>query len=73
MVTRHNLWIASVVVMVGDGLSGPAIAGIAAGIPCSLLFLFLLLGLIYICVYYYKDKSNNPNFTTKFELNFATW
>ncbi|XP_029927368.1 V-set and immunoglobulin domain-containing protein 10-like [Myripristis murdjan] len=41
----------------GDGLSGPAIAGIAAGIPCSLLFLFLLLGLIYTCVYYYKDKS----------------
>lgn len=42
----------------GGGLSGPAIAGIAAGIPCSLLFLFLLCGLIYACVSY-RNKRNN--------------
>ncbi|CAN9513871.1 unnamed protein product [Ophioblennius macclurei] len=41
----------------GDGLSGPAIAGIAAGIPCSLLFLFLLCCLIYFC---YKRNKSNP-------------
>ncbi|XP_030013468.1 V-set and immunoglobulin domain-containing protein 10-like [Sphaeramia orbicularis] len=41
----------------GDGLSGPAIAGIAAGIPCSLLFLILLGGFIYLCFYCHKNKS----------------
>lgn len=40
----------------GNGLSGPAIAGIAAGIPCSLLFLILLGLLIYYIVYYRKKK-----------------
>ncbi|XP_018555474.1 V-set and immunoglobulin domain-containing protein 10-like [Lates calcarifer] len=42
----------------GGGLSGPAIAGIAAGIPCSLLFLLLLGGFIYLCVYCNKNKSS---------------
>ncbi|XP_044064303.1 V-set and immunoglobulin domain-containing protein 10-like isoform X2 [Siniperca chuatsi] len=42
----------------GEGLSGPAIAGIAAGIPCSLLFLLLLGGFIYLCVYCNKNKSS---------------
>ncbi|KAI1894821.1 hypothetical protein AGOR_G00119700 [Albula goreensis] len=32
------------------GLSGPAIAGIAAGIPCGLLLLLLLIALIVFCV-----------------------
>nr|XP_013767056.1 PREDICTED: V-set and immunoglobulin domain-containing protein 10-like [Pundamilia nyererei] len=41
----------------GEGLSGPAIAGIAAGIPCSLLFLLLLTGLIYLGVYCIRNKS----------------
>ncbi|XP_053289600.1 V-set and immunoglobulin domain-containing protein 10-like [Pleuronectes platessa] len=40
-----------------EGLSGPAIAGIAAGIPCSLLFLVLMGGFIYLCVNCNKDKS----------------
>lgn len=40
----------------GDGLSGSAIAGIAAGIPCSLLFLFLLGGSIYLCIYCKKKR-----------------
>ncbi|KAM3613551.1 uncharacterized protein V6R79_001295 [Siganus canaliculatus] len=42
----------------GEGLSGPAIAGIAAGIPCSLLFLLLLAGLVYYCIY--RRKQRNP-------------
>ncbi|XP_029958572.1 V-set and immunoglobulin domain-containing protein 10-like [Salarias fasciatus] len=42
----------------GDGLSGPAIAGIAAGIPCSLLFLLLLCCLVYFCVSYCRNKNN---------------
>ncbi|XP_071782744.2 V-set and immunoglobulin domain-containing protein 10-like isoform X1 [Centroberyx gerrardi] len=46
----------------GEGLSGPAIAGIAAGIPCSLLFLLLLIGLIYFCVYYFKKKSRQTRY-----------
>ncbi|XP_071325745.1 V-set and immunoglobulin domain-containing protein 10-like isoform X1 [Trachinotus anak] len=46
----------------GEGLSGPAIAGIAAGIPCSLLFLFLLGGLIYLCVYCNKNKSRQTRY-----------
>ncbi|KAM7421329.1 hypothetical protein PAMA_015468 [Pampus argenteus] len=44
----------------GEGLSGPAIAGIAAGIPCSLLFLLLLCGLIYLC--YTKNKSRQTRY-----------
>ncbi|XP_068426801.1 V-set and immunoglobulin domain-containing protein 10-like [Clinocottus analis] len=40
-----------------EGLSGSAIAGIAAGIPCGLLLLILLGALIYFCVYWNKNKS----------------
>lgn len=43
-------------VALGNGLSGPAIAGIAAGIPCSLLFLFLVGLLIYCVVNWNKNK-----------------
>lgn len=43
-------------VALGNGLSGPAIAGIAAGIPCSLLFLFLVGLLIYYIVNWNKNK-----------------
>lgn len=43
-------------VALGNGLSGPAIAGIAAGIPCSLLFLFLVGLLIYCVVDWNKNK-----------------
>ncbi|KAM4600444.1 V-set and immunoglobulin domain-containing protein 10-like [Polymixia lowei] len=46
----------------GEGLSGPAIAGIAAGIPCSLLFLLLLIGLICLCVYCYKKKHRQTRY-----------
>ncbi|XP_053182873.1 V-set and immunoglobulin domain-containing protein 10-like [Scomber japonicus] len=46
----------------GEGLSGPAIAGIAAGIPCSLLFLLLLCGLIYLCIYCAKNKSHQTRY-----------
>ncbi|XP_023131986.2 V-set and immunoglobulin domain-containing protein 10-like [Amphiprion ocellaris] len=44
------------------GLSGSAIAGIAAGIPCSFLFLLLLVGLICLCVYWNKNKSHQPRY-----------
>ncbi|XP_047454018.1 V-set and immunoglobulin domain-containing protein 10-like [Mugil cephalus] len=46
----------------GEGLSGPAIAGIAAGIPCSLLFLLLLGGLIYLCIYCSKNKNHHTRY-----------
>ncbi|XP_040900988.1 V-set and immunoglobulin domain-containing protein 10-like [Toxotes jaculatrix] len=46
----------------GEGLSGPAIAGIAAGIPCSLLFLLLLGGFIYLCVYCKKNRSRQARY-----------
>lgn len=41
------------------GLSRPQIIGLAAGIPCSLLFLLLLIGLIYLCVYCCKKKRRS--------------
>ncbi|KAG7476098.1 V-set and immunoglobulin domain-containing protein 10-like [Solea senegalensis] len=46
----------------GEGLSGPAIAGIAAGIPCSLLFLFLLAGLVYLCIYFYNNRNRQARY-----------
>ncbi|XP_027867964.1 V-set and immunoglobulin domain-containing protein 10-like [Xiphophorus couchianus] len=46
----------------GDGLSGSAIAGIAAGIPCSILTLTLLIGLIFLIFYHYKKKSNKTRY-----------
>ncbi|CAJ1062774.1 V-set and immunoglobulin domain-containing protein 10-like isoform X1 [Xyrichtys novacula] len=46
----------------GEGLSGPAIAGIAAGIPCSILFLVLLAGFIYLCVYCYRNRSRQTRY-----------
>ncbi|XP_063054834.1 V-set and immunoglobulin domain-containing protein 10-like [Engraulis encrasicolus] len=45
----------------GGGLSGPAIAGIAAGIPCSLLVL-LLLCLVFPCVLYHKRKNKQARY-----------
>ncbi|KAL2084069.1 hypothetical protein ACEWY4_019587 [Coilia grayii] len=45
----------------GGGLSGAAIAGIAAGIPCSLLVL-LLLCLIFPCVFYHKKRSRKARY-----------
>lgn len=44
----------------GEGLSGPAIAGIAAGIPCSLLFLSLLCCLFYFCIYRKEQNNQTP-------------
>ncbi|CAB1333509.1 unnamed protein product [Coregonus sp. 'balchen'] len=41
------------------GLSGPQIIGLAVGIPCSLLFLLLLIGLIYLCVYCCRKKRRS--------------
>nr|XP_020445723.1 V-set and immunoglobulin domain-containing protein 10-like isoform X2 [Monopterus albus] len=46
----------------GEGLSSAAIAGIAAGIPCSLLFLLLLGGLIFLCVYCNRKKSRQRRY-----------
>ncbi|KAK5861989.1 hypothetical protein PBY51_017423 [Eleginops maclovinus] len=46
----------------GEGLSGPAIAGIAAGIPCSLLFLVLLGCAIYFCFYWKKNKRRQTRY-----------
>ncbi|KAM4735103.1 V-set and immunoglobulin domain-containing protein 10-like [Anableps anableps] len=46
----------------GDGLSGSAIAGIAAGIPCSILVLILLIGLIFLIFYLRKKKSNKTRY-----------
>uniref|UniRef100_H3C2J1 Uncharacterized protein n=1 Tax=Tetraodon nigroviridis TaxID=99883 RepID=H3C2J1_TETNG len=47
----------------GGGLSGPAIAGIAAGIPCSLLLLLLLLGgTAYLWVYCSNKRSQRARY-----------
>ncbi|XP_061631779.1 V-set and immunoglobulin domain-containing protein 10-like isoform X2 [Phyllopteryx taeniolatus] len=46
----------------GEGLSGPAIAGIAAGIPCSLLFLLLVCGLVYLCLYWSRVKRRGTRY-----------
>ncbi|PWA20614.1 hypothetical protein CCH79_00011558, partial [Gambusia affinis] len=46
----------------GDGLSGSAIAGIAAGIPCSIIALILLMGLIFLIFCYHKKKSNKTRY-----------
>ncbi|XP_078108476.1 receptor-type tyrosine-protein phosphatase delta isoform X3 [Sander vitreus] len=46
----------------GEGLSRSAIAGIAAGIPCGILFLVLLGGFIYFCVYWNKNKSRQTRY-----------
>ncbi|KAK9514170.1 hypothetical protein VZT92_027656 [Zoarces viviparus] len=46
----------------GEGLSGSAIAGLAAGIPCGLLFLVLLGGFIYFCVYFNKKKRRQARY-----------
>ncbi|KAK2844913.1 hypothetical protein Q5P01_011572 [Channa striata] len=46
----------------GTGLSGPAVAGIAAGIPCGLLFLFLIGGLIYLYTRHNKNKSRQTRY-----------
>ncbi|XP_037639752.1 V-set and immunoglobulin domain-containing protein 10-like [Sebastes umbrosus] len=53
----------------GDGLSGPAIAGIAAGIPCSLLFLLLLGCFIYFCVSW--NKKRNKSRQTRYPVSRA--
>ncbi|XP_056142039.1 V-set and immunoglobulin domain-containing protein 10-like [Lampris incognitus] len=47
---------------IGPGLSGPAIAGIAAGIPCSLLLLLLLIGLIYLCIYRNRKRDRQTRY-----------
>ncbi|KAJ3597354.1 hypothetical protein NHX12_000882 [Muraenolepis orangiensis] len=41
----------------GTGLSGAAIAGIAAGIPCSILALFTFTALLYLSVSYCKNTA----------------
>ncbi|XP_054903243.1 V-set and immunoglobulin domain-containing protein 10-like [Poeciliopsis prolifica] len=45
----------------GDGLSGSAIAGIAAGIPCSILALILVIGSIFL-IFYHNKKSNKTRY-----------
>ncbi|KAJ3605630.1 hypothetical protein NHX12_027675, partial [Muraenolepis orangiensis] len=44
----------------GTGLSGAAIAGIAEGIPCSLLALFTFTALLYLSVSYCKNTGKTP-------------
>ncbi|XP_017308854.2 carcinoembryonic antigen-related cell adhesion molecule 6 [Ictalurus punctatus] len=39
------------------GLSGSAIAGIAAGVPCAILLLLLFAGLVYLSFHCYKKKA----------------
>nr|XP_057940040.1 V-set and immunoglobulin domain-containing protein 10-like isoform X4 [Doryrhamphus excisus]XP_057940041.1 V-set and immunoglobulin domain-containing protein 10-like isoform X4 [Doryrhamphus excisus] len=46
----------------GEGLSGPAIAGIAAGIPCSIVVLLLLCGLVYMLLYSSRMKSHQARY-----------
>ncbi|XP_047216319.1 V-set and immunoglobulin domain-containing protein 10-like [Girardinichthys multiradiatus] len=46
----------------GEGLSGPAIAGIAAAIPCSILVLILLIGLIFLIFYLRKKKNHQTRY-----------
>ncbi|KAK0147374.1 V-set and immunoglobulin domain-containing protein 10-like [Merluccius polli] len=41
----------------GNGLSGAAIAGIAAGIPCSILALCIFATLLYLSISYCKNKG----------------
>ncbi|CDQ58087.1 unnamed protein product [Oncorhynchus mykiss] len=44
------------------GLSRPQIIGLAVGIPCGLLFLLLLIGLIYLCVYCCRKKRQQNRY-----------
>ncbi|MEQ2238307.1 hypothetical protein ILYODFUR_031890 [Ilyodon furcidens] len=46
----------------GEGLSGSAIAGIAAAVPCSILVLILLIGLIFIIFYLRKKNSHQTRY-----------
>ncbi|XP_061771126.1 V-set and immunoglobulin domain-containing protein 10-like [Nerophis ophidion] len=46
----------------GEGLSGAAIAGIAAGIPCSILFLLLACGLVYFLVRWSGIQSRQTRY-----------
>ncbi|KAF6736578.1 V-set and immunoglobulin domain-containing protein 10-like [Oryzias melastigma] len=45
-----------------DGLSGPAIAGIAAGIPCSILAIILVGGLIFLIIYLKRNRSHQTKY-----------
>ncbi|XP_060756591.1 carcinoembryonic antigen-related cell adhesion molecule 6 [Neoarius graeffei] len=46
-----------------QGLSGSAIAGIAAGVPCVILLLLLFTSLILLCYYCFKKKEKqNPRY-----------
>ncbi|XP_036393860.1 V-set and immunoglobulin domain-containing protein 10-like isoform X1 [Megalops cyprinoides] len=40
----------------GGGLSGPAIAGIAAGIPCGILLILIIIALIILCVVWRRKR-----------------
>ncbi|KAG9283779.1 carcinoembryonic antigen-related cell adhesion molecule 6-like isoform X1 [Astyanax mexicanus] len=44
------------------GLSGSALVGISAGIPCGILLVVLLIGLIIVCYFCYKRKDRNPRY-----------
>ncbi|XP_062841986.1 carcinoembryonic antigen-related cell adhesion molecule 6 [Trichomycterus rosablanca] len=44
------------------GLSGSAIAAIAAGVPCGILLLLLIAALIFLCYYCHKKKDRNPEY-----------
>ncbi|XP_058232794.1 carcinoembryonic antigen-related cell adhesion molecule 6 [Hemibagrus wyckioides] len=59
--SRTNTRLSRNVTVTIQGLSGSAIAGIAAGVPCVILLLLLLAGLILLCYYCYKKKTANRN------------
>ncbi|KAJ7985339.1 hypothetical protein DPEC_G00351040 [Dallia pectoralis] len=48
----------SPVLRFGPGLSVPQIIGLAAGIPCGVIFLFLLISLIFLCIYCARRKRD---------------
>ncbi|XP_028833047.1 V-set and immunoglobulin domain-containing protein 10-like isoform X2 [Denticeps clupeoides] len=43
-----------------ETMSGAAIVGIAAGIPCTLLVLLSIVGLIVLCIRSYRKKNREP-------------
>ncbi|XP_030606517.1 V-set and immunoglobulin domain-containing protein 10-like [Archocentrus centrarchus] len=53
----------------GKRLSASVIAGIAAGIPCSILLLILLIGLIFLCVYCIRNRSHQPRYPVPRAVN----
>ncbi|KAL0984783.1 hypothetical protein UPYG_G00146840 [Umbra pygmaea] len=54
----ETLGLPSVVLRLGPVLSQPQVIGLAAGIPCGVLFILLLVGFICLCVYCSRRKRD---------------